>query len=242
MKPAVITPYHQEALPILERCHQSVGRQTVGVRHVLVADGSPRNEVDGWDCTHLRLPQCHGDCGNTPRSIGALHAASLGHHPIFFLDADNWLSPEHVETALAVQASDPSIDIVVMGRTIVLDDGTIVPPPPEDSLQHFADTSTLCCFRGAWRTLPLWALMPKELAPICDRILYESFKVLQLKVQWHPARTLWFESHYAAHYALAGRTSSTPLHDPDWAALRAAMPELLERYWEATGIRLAADA
>ena len=37
---------------------------------------------------------------------------------------------------------------------------------PEDVERHFADTSTLGLFKRAYRSLPLWALMPNELALI----------------------------------------------------------------------------
>ena len=43
MKPAVITPYHQESLKILERCHHSVRAQLTDATHILVADGSSRS-------------------------------------------------------------------------------------------------------------------------------------------------------------------------------------------------------
>lgn len=67
---AVITPYCSESLPVLERCHQSCASQTMPVRHVMVADGEARPEIDGWDCDHLVLPHRHADNGNTPRCLG----------------------------------------------------------------------------------------------------------------------------------------------------------------------------
>ena len=69
-------------------------------------------------------------------------AASQGFEPIFFLDADNWFKPNHVQLALDVHHKDPSIDVVISGRTIVLDDGSILDSAPEDAEEHFADTST----------------------------------------------------------------------------------------------------
>ena len=47
---------------------------------------------------------------------------------------------------------------------------------PEDVEEHFADTSTLGLFKGLTEAFPFWALMPNELAPICDRVIYECLK------------------------------------------------------------------
>ena len=55
------------------------------------------------------------------QTLGALMAASQGYEPIF-LDADNWFKPNHVELALALHRNDPSIDVVISSRTILLDE------------------------------------------------------------------------------------------------------------------------
>ena len=242
MKPAVITPYYKESLEILERCHQSVITQTSEATHFLVADGSRRAEIDQWNCQHLVLPQCHNNCGNTPRALGALMAASQGYEPILFLDADNWFKSNHVEIALALHRNDPQIDVVVSKRVIVLDDGSILDATPEDVERHFADTSTLCLFKRAFRSLPLWALMPNGLAPICDRVIYECLKTLSLKLHWHNECTLIFESHYANHYQQAGKKPKSPLHDPDWEMIRINLPKLLNEFDNLTGIQLRSEA
>ena len=241
MKPAVITPYHKESLKILKRCHRSVLSQTAEATHFLVADGNGRAAIDHWDCQHLSLPQRHNNCGNTPRALGALMAASQGYEPIFFLDADNWFRPDHVRLALTLKNKDPSIDVVISSRTIVLDDGSLFGSAPEDLKRHFADTSTLCLFKRSFRSLPLWALMPNELAPICDRVVYEHLKALPLKLHWHNEPTLVFESHYANHYRLAGKSPKTPLHDPNWEQLRSDLPRLLDQLHEIAGIQISAE-
>ena len=242
MKPAVITPYHQENFETLERCHNSVLNQTRRAVHIFVADGNSNSSIEKWDIQHLVLPQRHNNCGNTPRAMGALMAASQGFEPIFFLDADNWLRPHHIEIALKIHQNDPSIDIVASSRTIILDDGSQLDSAPEDVEQHFADTSTLGFFKRAYRSFPLWTLMPNGLAPICDRIVYESFKMLALKIHWHNERTLMFESHYANHYKLAGKKPKTRLHDPDWEQLRADLPSLLKEFEEIAGIQLSTNS
>ena len=242
MKPAVITPYYKESLNTLERCHRSVTAQTTQATHILVADGNCRAAIDNWDCQHLVLPQSHSNCGNTPRALGALMAASQGYEPIFFLDADNWFQPHHVELALMLHQKDPTIDVVISGRKIVLDDGSLLSAAPEDVEKHFADTSTLCLFNRAYRSLPLWALMPSELAPICDRVIYECLKMLPLKLHWHSEPTLMFESHYSNHYRIANKSPMTALHDPNWEKLRADLPILLKKFHSLTGLQLSTKA
>ena len=49
-----------------------------------------------------------------------------------------------------------------------------------------------------------------------------------------------FESHYANHYRLAGKSPKTPLHDPNWEQLRADLPALLEEFQSITGHQLSA--
>src|SRR4029453_5901166 len=53
---AVLTPYFQESLSLLERCHRSVRQQTVSCEHIMVADGFPRPELDSWPVRHIKLP------------------------------------------------------------------------------------------------------------------------------------------------------------------------------------------
>ena len=238
MRPAVITPYHKESLETLNRCHNSVLAQSAKTDHILVSDGCSRDSIEQWNCQHLVLPQGHRNCGNTPRALGALMAASQGYEPIFFLDADNWIKPNHVKIALDLHQQDPSIDVVISGRTIVLDDGTILDSAPEDVGHHFADTSTLGLFKKAYRSIQLWALMPNDLSPICDRVIYECLKKMTLNLHWHDKRTLFYESHYANHYEIAGKIPKTPLHDPDWEQLRTDLPKLMDEFLNITGIQL----
>ncbi len=98
----VVTPYYQEPLEVLRRCHESVMGQAVGaqITHVMVADGHPRPEIDSWNVTHIRLPKAHGDNGNTPRAVGTTIAETNGADFIAFLDADNWYYPDHLASML----------------------------------------------------------------------------------------------------------------------------------------------
>ena len=155
----------------------------------------------------------------------------------FFLDADNWFKPNHVQLALDIHDKDPSIDVVISGRTIVLDDGSILDSVPEDVEKHFADTSTSACLEGLQKHCTL-GINAKQALPICDRVIYECLKSSPLKLHWHKENTLMFESHYANHYELAGKRPQTPLHDPNWEQLRAELPILLAQFQCMTGLEL----
>src|SRR5574337_2079445 len=107
LKVAVVTPYFKEPAATLARCIDSVRKQhadrEIGeIAHILVADGHPQHWIDDLSVRHLKLDRAHGDFGNTPRSIGAQLAASEGYDAIAFLDADNWLDPDHVAACVAV--------------------------------------------------------------------------------------------------------------------------------------------
>ncbi len=204
-KPAVITPYHTEPFEIIERCHQSCLSQTIPCSHFLVSDGHVIQAINDLQAQHITLAHSHNDYGNTPRAIGALSAINQGFNPILFLDADNWFSSEHVENALATKAKNPYADVVASYRHLVLSDETIVEPDAEDTMRQHIDTSCLAMFESSFFLLPLWATMTKPLSVIGDRIMYSAFKNHGLAVEWTGARSLFYSTNYAHHWARAGK-------------------------------------
>lgn len=214
---AVITPYYNEPLSILERCHQSCRNQTVPVRHVMVADGQARAELETWDCEHIVLPQSHRDNGNTPRCIGSISAINRGYWPILMLDADNWYSPDHLAVALQMKRVYPHADVIAMGRQIVLPDGTSVPGiPEEDAKREHIDTSCFVFYPSSFRALPLWGMMPPYLGPSCDRFVFTALSYFGLKIAWATTATVYFSAHYSWAYKAVGRTVPGGVHDVDW--------------------------
>lgn len=171
--PVVITPYYKEDPALLRRCMASVQAQTVATDHLLVADGHPQEWIDAEPVRHLKLDRAHGDYGNTPRGIGALLAASEGYPAILLLDADNWLEPDHVQRCLQVAASTPGTDFVATRRSFRRLDGSIM-PIEEDPAPGFIDTSCYAFFPGSYQALPLWALMPRQMSSVGDRIFAVS--------------------------------------------------------------------
>jgi hypothetical protein len=164
---AIITPYYKEDRSLIERCIDSVRRQSVPTEHLVVADGHPQTWIDGAGVRHLKLDRSHGDFGNTPRGIGALIAISEGYNGIGLLDADNWLEDDHVEACLAAaRTTTAPCDYVIALRTFRRPDATIMPIREE---QGHVDTNCYFFLRGAFCAIPHWAMMPKDLAPIGDR-------------------------------------------------------------------------
>jgi hypothetical protein len=79
LKIAVVTPYYIENEDILQKCHESVLRQSYPCTHILVADGHPKSLFDEQPkAMHIILPQANGDMGNTPRAIGGILADAYG--------------------------------------------------------------------------------------------------------------------------------------------------------------------
>jgi hypothetical protein len=163
----IITPYYKEDRSLIERCIDSVRRQSLATEHLVVADGHPQSWIDDAGVRHLKLDRSHGDFGNTPRGIGALIAISEGYSAIGLLDADNWLEDDHVEGCLAAaRTTTAPCDYVVAQRTFRRPDATIMPVPDE---QNHVDTNCYFFLRGSFGALPHWTMMPKNLAPLGDR-------------------------------------------------------------------------
>jgi hypothetical protein len=200
---AIITPYYKEDKDTLMRCIESVKRQTIHADHFLIADGYPQDWIGkmGEGVRHMALDKCYGDYGNTPRGIGAQLAISDKYDGIGFLDADNWMDDNHVETCLdsARKAyGDSSLcDYVIARRRFVRPDGSVMPVPEEP---NHVDTSCFFLFPGAYFVAPYWNLMPREVAPLCDRVFYENIRALGLRVAVNSTPTVSYLSIWESHY------------------------------------------
>jgi hypothetical protein len=199
---AVVTPYHGEDRALIERCVLSVQRQTVSADHLVIADGMPQPWLDDQPVRHIRLDRPHGDYGNTPRGVGAVLAVSEDYDGIGFLDADNWLDPRHVELCIAsAQAGLP--DYVIAHRHFRRPDGTIIPIDDQDARDH-VDTNCLFLLRPSYFIVSHFALVPKELAPIGDRIFYGAVKAAGLKPSIVLVKTVNYHCLWEAPYRDVG--------------------------------------
>jgi hypothetical protein len=205
LKIAVITPYFKEPLSILRQCHLSVIDQKVNasVTHFLISDGYPAEEIDAWKAKHITLPQSHDDNGNTPRGLGSVEAKKEGFDFITFLDADNWLHQNHLQSLLDkwIESKNP---VICSSRTYHQLNGKqiIFEEPDENSFYH-VDTSCFFLHKDSFDVIDIWLKMPKALGPLCDRVFMSAIKFKKYPISFTKKRTLAFRSQYLFHYLLS---------------------------------------
>jgi hypothetical protein len=234
MTVAVITPYYKESSEILRRCRASVAAQTVRCQHYMIADGFPQDWVDDEsNVTHLKFAHAHADDGNTPRGIGALLAASEGADQIYFLDADNFIDADHVETCLDTAQNNPDCKYITARRRLVFPDGTPADIPEED---HLVDTSCLFMLPGTFHLFSHFILQPKQMSPVCDRIFFAMLRYNKLKSAACKKVTVTFTTNYLVHYNFlrkpapsnARRSTETRQLSEWWATLSMREKEIVQ--------------
>ncbi len=213
MKVAIVTPYYKEPHEMIERCLRSVEAQDVPVTHFVVSDGHPQDWIDGQAVRHLRLGCSHGDFGNTPRSIGGILAASEGFDAIGFIDADNWLEPEHVSTCLrTAAAAGDALDYIVARRRLTRNDGSVMNILTRDDHDgSHVDTNCFFMLPGSFHTLGQWGVMPKPLSVIGDRIFVGSLRAQGLRTVRNEAVTVNYLCTWAHIFEALGEVP------PDYA-------------------------
>jgi len=217
---AIVTPYYKEPRATIERCVESVRRQTVAADHFLVADGFPQSWLDDVGVNHIRLGHAHRDFGDTPRAIGALIAISQRYKCIGFLDADNWYEDDHVDvcSTTANSVAPEPIDLVIAKRRMVRMDGTHTTYPEESS---HVDTSCYWFLEGAFHLLHYWLTIPDELAPIGDRVFYQMIRSRKLSAREAPKITVNYTCTVEEIYhALGERPPPGTKPGPDFEAIR----------------------
>ena len=208
MKVAVVTPYYKEAPDILRQCHESVGAQTHECTHIMLADGYPNPEVDDWPVEHFIFGASHADNGNTPRMVGALSAARRDYDAIAFLDADNWYYPNHIETMVTLHAQTGAA--VCSGSVdIYRPDGSLMFKMYENDGEKHVDTSAMFLTREAYSTIGIWGFLPKKLAPVSDRIFWQTIVDRGISRAHEPTVTVAFRTQYKAHYEAMGEEPPT---------------------------------
>jgi hypothetical protein len=240
LKISVVTPYYREPIDVLRKCHASVRDQTVPAVHYLIADGFPQTWIDGESprhTVHLKLPKAHGDCGNTPRGLGALLAFADGAQAICFLDADNTFDADHVEHCLDTYRSHPQADFIAALRRIVLPDGTLVPGPDEPTSRHI-DTSCFFLLPGSLHSVSQFVMQPKEMSPFCDRLFYAYLLKQRLNMAVCAKPTVTFVSTYANHYKRAGLPPPRDAKPPQPAQFTSGIANISREQWALWRMRM----
>lgn len=203
MKVAMITPYYKESTAQLRRCHDSVRAQTVPVAHIMVADGEPHPWCDKQDVEHIKLPKSHGDAGATPRALGAISAFSRGYDAIGFIDADNWIEPDHVDNMIAVLKSTDAA-VAVATRTIhALDGKPLYVDTWESNGRDFTDTNCLFLTKSTLHLMSGW-VTDDSLKLWSDRVFWNTVLKSKLPIASCTKPTVAYVTKWAAHYVNAG--------------------------------------
>lgn len=206
---AIITPYCNEDRATLERCLNSVRRQSVPVDHIVIADGHAQAWIDQEPVRHVRLDAVHNDHGNTARGLGALLAASEGYEAVGLLDAENWLAEDHIEKCLATAAKHHgACDFVIARHVLMTPDGRQLPGGWERSAANL-DPSCFLFLRSSFHVLHHWVLAPKQLSPSREKIFLAAARNNNLRsviVADEPTvfcQPRWSSAHEAAVIELA---------------------------------------
>jgi glycosyltransferase involved in cell wall biosynthesis len=175
MRLAIVTAYFNEDRATIERCIASVRAQTVPVEHILVADGRPQDWIPGAGVRHIVLDRAHGDFGDTPRMIGLVLAIREEFDAIQFLDADNYVLPQHAAVAEAL-LNESGAHMLVLKRRLLRPDGSDLNfTIDEDEALQLIDTNCYLFTRPAFPTALKWALIPRALSFIGDRVFRSVF-------------------------------------------------------------------
>lgn len=202
---AVVTPYYREDEAVLRACLDSVKAQTIPCRHVMHADGYPVPYIGEYDVDHIVSSKPHRDNGNFGRGIGALHAFQQDCDYVAFLDADNWLAPNHCESLVAT-LERTGAHVAASGRAICSLSGEVMLPfdPTSDGVS-FADTSTLMVRKTLMPLMLLWTAMPRQMGPACDQLFWMAMQARGIKPAPSGLPTMFFRSQYANHYRVLER-------------------------------------
>jgi len=208
---AVVTPYYQESREVLERCIASVRAQSVPVDQILVADGHPQYWFeDAPNVTHAILRKRAGDYGDTPRSVGLVMAVRSQYEIVQFLDADNFLLPDHFEVTLRHfrgRAEGDYPDIVLARREMLRPDGSIIAVeiPEEETFRH-VDTNCFVFYRTSFHVAIKWSLIPREISFIDDRVFFALLaqRHPELRTAFNETRTVGYTCLWDTVYRMAG--------------------------------------
>jgi hypothetical protein len=195
---------------------------------------------------HIRLDKAHGDYGNTPRGVGALLAISEGYDGIGFLDADNWLEPDHVESCLAAARTTPDADYVIARRFLRRPDASVI-PFREDRLPDHVDTNCFFLLEGSYHMAHHFSTMPRAFSLVGDKVFYLALKAAGLIPARVPRKTVNYSCLWPTIYRLAGeepppqaKADIDVSHLAPWLASQT--PRALEIINRRAGVRFAPSA
>ena len=204
MKVAMVTPYHTESAAVLTRCNDSVLAQTyTNVRHFMVGDGIMNPLVSTFDADSYSLPHAHADAGATPRAMAALSAFSQGYDAVGFIDADNYLKPNHVETMVAVLQKSGADGIVATRVIHSQDDREMYIDRVESNGENMIDTNSWFLTRNAMHLMSHWITTPGQQL-WSDRHFAKAVLDGGMRLVRCDEPTVVYVTRWAWHYQYAG--------------------------------------
>jgi hypothetical protein len=132
-----------------------------------------------------------------------MSAIGQGFGAIAYLDADNWFSPEHIASMVALHG-ETGAAVCTSSRNLHRPDGTLLMPCPESDGTTFADTSCIFLARPAFKVAAFWALMDPKLHAIGDRMIMRRVRRLKLQTAFSGQPTVAYRTTFPGHYDLAG--------------------------------------
>jgi len=204
MRVAVVSAYFKESRQVLQRCLESVKAQSHPCTHFLISDGHPQSFLDDLPVRHVKLGAAHADYGDTPRSIGSLLAIQEEFDAIAYLDADNFFVPDHIQQTLdAAAATGKVFDVLTTRRFLVRPDGSRL-PVVDESFQTHADTSCFLILRGGFPLVHLWALVPRPLSVIGDRVFLRAILARGCRIGHVPRQSVGYQALWTNLYLALG--------------------------------------
>ncbi len=219
LKVAVVTPYFAETLAMLREAHDSVLAQTYPCRHILIADGRPKSEVDDWNAQHIVLGHNHADVGSTPALVGAAAAAFQGYDLIALLDSDNWYRRDHVQTVVELHQRTGAV-FISTSRMLCRLDGSVMAPCPTTDPERFIDTSCMAYAREAFPLLTYGVTLPDYAQPVNDRCNYQHVLASGVSRAHSPEATVFYRCGKAGIYQQLGEpVPPGVIAPPDYPAI-----------------------
>lgn len=201
----MITPYYKETISCLKKCHDSVKHQTYpNTTHILVGDGNSNPLTASWKGEHISLPVSHNDAGATPRALAAISAFSRGYDAVGFIDADNWLDLDHVESMVKTM-SEANADGAIATRRICHKDNfkELYVDNVESNGDNMVDTNCMFLNRKSLNLMTYWVTEPKN-ALISDRQFWGAIQHFKFRIARNLKPTVNYVTKWAWHYQYAG--------------------------------------
>jgi hypothetical protein len=202
----------------------------VEVRHLIVTDGAFENFLSCPPDVHvLNLPKRTGDFGDTPRAVGSMYALSLRANLLSYLDADNWVVPDHLASILDAIVPCDALVITTKRQFAAIDGRPLGAICLTSNGIEFCDTNCLTLYGAALRLGLCWGdIHPGEHA-IDDRVVWGEIRKSSIPCIHTDLATVFYRANSAGIYHDLGLTP------PDDARSTSSISEALRLHFDRTG-------